>query len=129
VGVDVRLHMLALNPIIAFLVGAFAALVWTGIAIRRMMRSDQFLTFTPRQRLVVWCVAVLAFVPSLYVAAAGAVPVLHSLALQPGPWLHVTYNVSIALVVGIIGAVLTFGAAYAAATIARFISGGHAGAA
>jgi len=120
--------MLTLNPITAVLVGALAALVWAGVAIRRMMRSDRFLSLTQEQRLVVGCVAVVAFFLSLPIAMGGA-SLLQDLVLQPGPWLHVTYSVTIALGVGFIGAALTFGAAYATATIVRSLSRRHAGAA
>jgi hypothetical protein len=116
--------MPTLNVMTALLVGAFAAAVWAVIAIRRLLRSEGFAHLTKRQRLVVWCLAAIAFVPSLFVALLGATALTH-VTLQPGPSVSLVLDLTVALGLGLFGAALTLGIGFLAAVVLRAASRRH----
>jgi len=110
-----------LNLLTAFAFGAFAAAVWAIVAIRRLLRSGAFPQFTQRQRLVVWCVSVLAFLPSLLLGFLASMA-LTNVTLHPGPWLSLVFALTFALGIGLFGAASTWAAALLAAVIVRSAS-------
>jgi len=116
--------MPTLNIVTALLVGVFAAAVWAIIAIRRLLRSKGFAHFTKRQRLIVWYLAAISFLPSLFVALLGATALTH-VTLQPGPSVSLVLNVTVALELGFFGAALTLGVGFLTATVLRAISSRH----
>jgi len=116
--------MPTLNIVTALLVGVFAAAVWAIIAIRRLLRSEGFASFTKKQRLIVWCLAVIGFLPSLFVALLGTTALTH-VTLQPGPSVSLVLSLTVALGLGFFGAALTLGAGFLTATVLRATSRRH----
>jgi hypothetical protein len=120
--------MLQLTGITALPFGAFAAAVWAIVAIRRLLRSAGFRHFTKNQRLGVWFIALLAFVPSLTIAFVGSIALIN-VTVSPGPWVGLQMALTAALGLGVLGAAITWGTALLAATIIRTLSRGREGAA
>ena len=106
--------MFELNALTAVPLGALAAAIWSIVSIRRLLRKQRFGHFTGRQRLVVWCVAGVAFVPALFVAFAGALFLTKS-TVFPGEWNHLELALTVVFGLGALGLALTWAAARTAA--------------
>jgi hypothetical protein len=107
-----------LNIISAVLIGAFAAAAWATVAIRRLLRGAKFIHLSAKQRVGVWCTALLAFFPALLIGFAGA-GVLSLITVRPGPWNHLALQLTFVFGLGFLGAAATWASALLVATLMR----------
>jgi hypothetical protein len=112
----VRPHMPELNIITAVPVGALVAAIWAALGIRRLLRRSRFTLLSPKQRLLVWGAAVVAFFPALFVAFVGSM-FMSNLTVRPGSWNHLVLALTVTFGLGIFGAAITWAVAAAAASL------------
>jgi hypothetical protein len=107
-----------LNVLTAIPFAAFAAAVWAIVAVRMLLRSGAFSQFSQNQRLAVWGFTAIAFLPSLFIGFLGAGALLN-VTVHPGPWVGFVFALTVALGTGVLGAALTWIAAWLAAFVIR----------
>ena len=76
-----------LNILTAIPAGAFAALVWGIILMRRVLRAPRFEGLTSKQVFAVYLAATIAFLPSLLLGFVLSFPLSH-VTVSPGMWVH-----------------------------------------
>lgn len=103
--------MFELNVLTAVPVGIIAAIIWLTVFLRKLLRNSKYLSVSSRQKVAVWVGAGLALIPSILIGAGAAVFLIHLVA-RPGPWVHLTFAISIAVSVGVLGAAVPLAVAW-----------------
>ncbi len=98
------------NILIALCVGVISAAIVGWVLVKRLLGKPNAAHLSKARKWLVWYVAAAMFCPALlagYVSAIGMINVVAS----PGPWLHLTMDIIVALTIGIVGALVTWLAA------------------
>ena len=106
--------MLELNVVTAIPVGTFAAFVWAGILLRRLLRSPRTDCFSRGQKLVVYLTGAIALVPALVVGFMFA-GFLSRLTVVPDIWSHLVLALTMVFGLAVIGTVIPVAAGWAVA--------------
>ena len=106
------------NVLSAIAIGVIAAAIWAVVFIRRSLRAPANVAISVRRRVLVWIVAAAAFLPALLVAFACSVAATR-FTVAPGPWNHLAMALTVALGLGFLGALGTWGVAVLCARLLR----------
>lgn len=108
--------MFELNAVTSVPVGAIAAAIWAAVGIRRLLRSRNFSVLSPKGKLVVWGVGVVAFGPALFLGFIGSM-ILMNMTVRPGAGNHLAMGLTMAVGLGVFGAAVTWIAARISASL------------
>lgn len=106
--------MLELNVVTAIPIGAFAAFVWAGVLIRRLLRVPRADRLSRNQKLVVYLTGAIALVPALIVGFVFA-GFLSRITVVPGVWSHLAVALTMVLGLASMGTAIPVAAGWAVA--------------
>lgn len=108
--------MVWVNVVGALIIGTLAAAVMGWVLVRRLLKKSGTANLSRARKWVVRAVAILVFPIALLIGYMAAIAVINAVA-KPGPALHVTFDVIVALSIGTAGALLTWLAALASSSL------------
>jgi hypothetical protein len=106
--------MLELNVVTAIPIGAFAAFVWTGVLLRRLLRRPRADRLSSNQKLVVYMTGAAALVPALIVGFVFA-GFLSRITVVPGVWNHLALALTMVFGLAVLGTAIPVAAGWAVA--------------
>ena len=106
--------MLELNVVTAIPIGAFAAFVWAGILLRRLLRAPRADRLSRSQKLVVYLTGAIALVPALIVGFVFA-GFLSRITVMPGVWSHLALALTVVFGLAVTGTAIPVTAGWAVA--------------
>lgn len=102
---------MSLNVVNGTILGIFSAAIWAWVLIRRSIRAERPAVLSKTHRLMAWAAAVLMFLPAVFIGFATAFPLI-DIFVRPGPWIGLVMALSVVFSVGIVGAIVTWLAAF-----------------
>jgi hypothetical protein len=106
--------MLELNVVTAIPIGAFAAIVWGWVLLRKFLRAPQADRLTRNQRLVVSLTGVVALIPALIVGFVFA-GFLSRITVGPGVWNHLELALTMVFSLAVVGTLVPIAVGWAVA--------------
>lgn len=106
--------MFELNVVTAIPIGAFAAFVWAGLLLRRLLRLPRADRLSRNQRLVVYATGAIVLVPALIVGFVFA-GFISRITVVPGVWSHLALALTMVFGLAVIGTAIPVAAGWAVA--------------
>ena len=106
--------MLELNVVTAIPIGAFAAFVWAGVLLRRLLRVPGADRLSRNQKLIVYLTGAIALIPALIVGFVFA-GFLSRVTVVPGVWSHLALALTMVFGLAVMGTVIPVAAGWAVA--------------
>jgi len=94
--------MLELNVVTAIPIGTFAAVVWAGVLLRKLLGDPRTDRLSNNQKLVVYLTGAIALVPALIVGFVFA-GFLSRITVVPGVWSHLALALTLVFALAVIG--------------------------
>lgn len=108
--------MLELNVITAIPLGAFAALVWTLILLKRLLRAPRCYGLSSKQRFIVYLTGAIALIPALTFGFFFA-GFLSLVTVVPGVWNHLALALTMVFSLAFVGTVIPAAAGWVLAKL------------
>ena len=106
--------MIELNVVTAIPIGTFAAFVWAGVLLRRLLRAPRAVRLNRNQELVVYLTGAIALVPALIVGFVFA-GFLSRITVVLGVWSHLALALTMVFGLAVVGTVVPVAAGWAIA--------------